>query len=193
MSSQVTKYQLWAQNCVELLAEAQKGRKKSPCHWGQHTLNRESSMFTGSDFYRAIQGSQLLDHAGQTWVQWEEWGSKCAWKWSLGDFRGDRLGLEGTVPIPTYFVLCSSLLSAIFQNPFPHLLEHGQPDFLSLPAFSSLPFLIIIFLLTSSSHKHAKHHCCFWFLPPFLSSSQMFSCYSFCRELSHLHSCLAQA
>ena len=78
------------------------------------------------------------------------------------------MGLEGTGPIPTYFVLCSSLLSAIFQNPFPHLLEHGQPDLLSLPPFSSLPFLMIIFLLTSSKSQTCKTSLLLLIPSPFL-------------------------
>ena len=69
-------------------------------------------MFTGSN-YRAIQGSQLLDHAGQTQVHWEGWGANAGGSKTLGEtgwVRGDS---------PSPHLLCPLLILAVCYLPEP--------------------------------------------------------------------------
>lgn len=114
-------------------------------------LLESQGMFTGND-YRAIQGNQLLNHAGQTV---RALGGSREWMWEqviTGRLLGRQGGVRGDSPSPHLLCPLFILVSTTFQDPFSHLPELDSLTPIQL-LFSSLPFLMTAFLLTSSKSQ----------------------------------------
>lgn len=164
-----------------------RAERKVPVFEESVLLLKSQDMFTGSD-YRAIQGNQLLNHAGQTVSTpgGGRGGSSCGLKWSLGDFWGDRVRVRGdslAPHLPWPILILPLWHFSGPSSPSPPTFLNVDTWLWSLSPLCSLTYLIT-FLLTSPKSQKWETSLSFLFLLLYCRLLQWHcSYYSFCLEL----------